>query len=105
MASFQCIYRFLPVVVFKSTFQLKRKTCQGLGSEAAKCKNERPYILLNEICESHSLPKSGSKPDVIKRLVQHYFNDLERVPDYVIEHFPDGEWKKVLKKILCILER
>ena len=82
-----CIYRFLPGVLSKSPFQLKRKTSQGLGSEAAKCKHGRPYIYLNEICESHGLPKSGSKPDVIKRLVQHYFNDPECVPDYVIDRF------------------
>jgi hypothetical protein len=34
----------------------------------------------------------------MERLIKYYFFDPERVPDYVIEHFPDGEWQKASEK-------
>jgi hypothetical protein len=45
-----CIYRFLPTVLSKNPFQLKRKKSQELGSQGAMSKDGRPYIFLNEVC-------------------------------------------------------
>jgi hypothetical protein len=96
-----CISRFLASIFSKSHFQLKRKKSQGLGSQGAICnKNGRPYIFLNELCESHNLQKSGSKQDVMLEWLRNYFFYPERVPDYVSEHFPDlTNGKKLMKKI------
>jgi hypothetical protein len=89
-----CIYRFLPTVLSKNPFQLKRKKSQELGSQGAMSKDGRPYIFLNEVCEAHDLPKSGSKQDVVDRLMRYFFEDPIRVPEYVSAHFPEGEWLK-----------
>jgi hypothetical protein len=68
-----CIYRFLASIFSKSPFQLKRKKSQGLGSRGAICKNGHPYIFLNELCKSHNLQKSGSKQNVMERLLNNFF--------------------------------
>lgn len=101
-----CIYRFLPTVLSKSPFQLKRKSpfqlkrkkSQELGSQGAMTKDGRPYIFLNEVCEAHDLPKSGSKQDVLDRLLRYFFEDPVRVPEYVSVHIPEGEWLKASNK-------
>ena len=68
-----CIFRFLPGILSKRPFQLKRKKSQELGSQSATSKNGAPYIFLNELCESYDLPKSGSKHEVMERLIKYYF--------------------------------
>ena len=85
-----CIYRFLPTVLSKKPFQIKRKKRQELGSEGATCKNGTTYIFLNELCESHNLPKSGSKEDLIQRLLKHYFVD-PAVP-YAVQTLANQKW-------------
>jgi hypothetical protein len=93
-----CIFRFLPSILSKSPFQLKRKKSQELGSQSATSKNGAPYIFLNELCESYDLPKSGSKHEVMERLIKYYFFHAEHVPASVIEQFPKGEWQKASRK-------
>jgi hypothetical protein len=50
------------------------------------------------MCEVHKLNKTGTKETHAKRLVEHYFNHPDDVPDYLQDMIPNGEWKKAAQK-------
>jgi len=93
-----CIYRCLASVLSKNPIQLKRKKSQEPGSEGAKTRIGTPYIFLHELCEENMLPRSGSKPELMERLVKHYFFHPEIVPDSLSSLFPVDEWKQATQK-------
>ena len=97
-----CVYKYALDVISKKPFMVKRKKSQELGTPGALSRDSHPYIFLTEVCKEHDLSAGGSKVELSNRLLNYYFSDPTRVPEYVSRHFPHGEWLKAKERDLAL---
>ena len=98
-----CTYKFLLSVLSKKPFLVKRKNTQQIGSTGSLTKEGRPFIFLSEMCKTYNLPIfRQSKVAMTDGLLRYVYEDPDRVPDYVRDHFPVGEWLKAKNKDISL---
>lgn len=91
------LYRRLPDIFNSPPFHLKRKTHQEVGTPHELLPDGTKIRFLHEICADLGLPKTGTKEELIGRLVAWLFKSPEAVPDFVVARFDKEQWDRAVK--------